>query len=46
MLYGFVLENPMKNILVFMKIFTKCLCGVFGVPNGLKLLSYVALLLP
>ena len=31
MLYGFVLENPMKNILGFMKIFTKCFVWYFGV---------------
>ena len=29
MLYGFVLENPMKNILVFMIIFTKCFVWCF-----------------
>ena len=29
MLYGFVLENPMKNILGFMKIFPKCFWVVF-----------------
>ena len=29
MLYGFVLENPMKNILEFLKIFPKCFCVVF-----------------
>ena len=46
MLYGFVLENPMKNILVFMKIFPKCFVWCFWGPSGLKLLCYVALLLP
>ena len=29
MLHGFVLENPMKNILWFIKIFTKCFWVVF-----------------
>ena len=46
MLHGFVLENPMKNILGFMKIFPKCFVWCFWGPSGLKLLCYVALLLP
>ena len=29
-LHGFVLENPMKNILGFMKIFLSVLCSVLG----------------
>ena len=36
----------MKNILVFMKIFPKCFVLCFWGPSGLKLLCYVALLLP
>ena len=41
MLYGFVLENPMKNILGFMKIFPKCFVWCFWGPSGLKLLRHV-----
>ena len=46
MLHGFVLENPMKNILGFMKIFPMSFVWCFWGQNGLKLLGYVALLLP
>ena len=46
MLHGFVLENPMKNILGFMKIFPKSFVWCFWGPSGFKLLCYVALLLP
>ena len=39
-----VLENPMKNILGFMKIFSKCFEWCFWGPSGLKLLRHVVLL--
>ena len=39
MLYGFVLENPMKNILVFMKIFTKCFVWCFWYSKWFKTLE-------
>ena len=38
-LHGFVLENPMKNILVFMKIFTKCFVWCFWCSKWFKTLE-------
>jgi hypothetical protein len=42
-LYGFVLENPMKNILVFMKIFTKCFVWCFWYYKWFKILELCGL---
>jgi hypothetical protein len=37
-LHGSVLENPMKNILVFMKIFPKCFVRCFWYSKWFKTL--------